>query len=180
VDLLKAFSMGKSFDDYTSDALLRSAVERQFEIVGEALNNLSKVDAQLASSIPDLRRIVAFRNVLIHGYATIDDALVWQVLSTRVPALDEVLNVSLARGGTGQGRVTSQPAGIDCTYTTTSTIGTCVNAFYPVGTQVRLEARPAAGSQFLGWAVEKSCPDAPDVTVLAGVAHICRPVFRLR
>jgi uncharacterized protein with HEPN domain len=84
--------MGKSFDDYTSDALLRSAVERQFEIVGEALNNLSKVDAQLASSIPDLRRIVAFRNVLIHGYATIDDALVWQVLSTRVPALDEVLN----------------------------------------------------------------------------------------
>jgi uncharacterized protein with HEPN domain len=62
------------------------------EIVGEALNNLSKVDAQLASSIPDLRRIVAFRNVLIHGYATIDDALVWQVLSTRVPALDEVLN----------------------------------------------------------------------------------------
>jgi uncharacterized protein with HEPN domain len=92
VELLKAFSMGKSFDDYTSDALLRSAVERQFEIVGEALNNLSKVDAQLASSIPDLRRIVAFRNVLIHGYATIDDALVWQVLSTRVPALDEVLN----------------------------------------------------------------------------------------
>jgi uncharacterized protein with HEPN domain len=78
VELLKAFSMGKSFGDYTSDALLRSAVERQFEIVGEALNNLSKVDAQLASSIPDLRRIVAFRNVLIHGYATIDDALVWQ------------------------------------------------------------------------------------------------------
>jgi hypothetical protein len=42
--------------------------------------------------MPDLRRIVAFRNVLIHGYATIDDALVWQVLRTRVPALDEVLN----------------------------------------------------------------------------------------
>jgi uncharacterized protein with HEPN domain len=84
--------MGKSFNDYASDALLRSAVERQFEIVGEALNNLPKVDAQLASSIPDLRRIVAFRNVLINGYATIDDALVWQVLSTRVPALDEVLN----------------------------------------------------------------------------------------
>ena len=84
--------MGKSFGDYTSDALLRSAVERQFEIVGEALNNLSKVDVQLASSIPGLRRIVAFRNVLIHGYATIDDALVWQVLTTRVPALEKVLS----------------------------------------------------------------------------------------
>lgn len=91
VELLKEFSMGKSFDDYTSDALLRSAVERQFEIVGEALNNLSKVDVQLASSIPDLPRIVAFRNVLIHGYATIDDALVWQVLTTRVPTLEKVL-----------------------------------------------------------------------------------------
>lgn len=95
VELLKEFSMGKSFDDYTSDALLRSAIERQFEIVGEALNNLSKVDTQLASSIPDLRRIVAFRNVLIHGYATIDDALVWQVLNTRVPTLEKVLSTLL-------------------------------------------------------------------------------------
>jgi hypothetical protein len=88
-------------------------------------------------------------------------------------------SVSLARGGNGQGRVTSQPAGIDCTFTATGAIGTCGNVFYPVGTQVRLEARPAAGSQFLGWEFETSCRDAPDVAVLAGVAHICRPVFRL-
>lgn len=88
-------------------------------------------------------------------------------------------SVSLARGGNGQGRVTSQPAGIDCTFTSTGTIGTCGNVFYAAGTQVRLDARPAAGSRFLGWEFETTCRDAPNVTVVAGVAHICRPVFAL-
>jgi uncharacterized protein with HEPN domain len=67
--------------------MLRSAVERQFEIVGEALNRLRLADATLASRIPDLARIVAFRNVLIHGYATIDDRLVWEVATERVRPL---------------------------------------------------------------------------------------------
>jgi uncharacterized protein with HEPN domain len=58
---------GKSFADFDSDLLLRSAVERQFEILGEALNRLARLDATLAARIPDLRRIVAFRNILIHG-----------------------------------------------------------------------------------------------------------------
>jgi uncharacterized protein with HEPN domain len=75
-ELLGEFSSGKSFADYQADAMLRSAVERQFEIVGEALNQLSKADADLAAAIPELGRIVAFRNILIHGYATVDDALV--------------------------------------------------------------------------------------------------------
>nr|WP_238598751.1 DUF86 domain-containing protein [Saccharothrix sp. ALI-22-I] len=48
---MRQFSAGKSFTDYESDAMLRSAVERQFEIIGEALNQLRKVDAELASAI---------------------------------------------------------------------------------------------------------------------------------
>lgn len=88
---MAAFSEGKTFDDYQADAMLRSAVERQFEVIGEALNQLSKVDSGLAAQIPDLRRIVAFRNILIHGYATVDDALVWQVLTERLPTLSEAL-----------------------------------------------------------------------------------------
>jgi len=89
-------------------------------------------------------------------------------------------SVSLARGGTGEGRVVSTPAGIDCTFTRTSTTGRCGNAFFPVGTRVRLEARAAGGSRFLGWEFETTCREAPSVTIQAGVAHICRPVFRLR
>ncbi|MCP2247847.1 HepT-like ribonuclease domain-containing protein [Lentzea aerocolonigenes] len=85
-ELLAEFSSGKSFTDYLDDAMLRSAVERQFEIIGEALNNLSKVSPELAAAVPDLPRIVAFRNILIHGYASVDDALVWQVLTEKQPA----------------------------------------------------------------------------------------------
>jgi uncharacterized protein with HEPN domain len=98
-DLLREFSAGKSFADYQADAMFRSAVERQFEIIGEALNQLSKLDSELASAIPELRRIVAFRNILIHGYATVDDALVWQVLTDKLPDLTAVLRKLLAEQG---------------------------------------------------------------------------------
>lgn len=67
--------------------MLKSAVERQFEIIGEALNALSRIDPQTAAAIPDLARIVAFRNVLIHGYATVDDRLVWGVVEGKLPVL---------------------------------------------------------------------------------------------
>ena len=74
-ELVHDFAQGQSFEDYQSNAMLRSAVERQFEIIGEALNQLSKVDPEAASHIPELPRIVAFRNILIHGYATVDGRL---------------------------------------------------------------------------------------------------------
>jgi uncharacterized protein with HEPN domain len=77
--------------------MVRPAIERQFEIIGESLNQLSKVDAGLAAEIPDLRRIVAFRNILIHGYATVDDALVWQVLNEKLPSLSRTLTTLLTR-----------------------------------------------------------------------------------
>ena len=60
--------------------MLRSAVERQFEIIGEACDQLAKTAPTLAERIPDLRRMVDFRNVLAHAYAIVDDALVWQAI----------------------------------------------------------------------------------------------------
>lgn len=76
--------------------MLKSAVERQFQIIGEALNRLRRVDPETAQAVPDLRRIVAFRNVLVHGYATIDDALVWEAATARVDALVDSLERLLA------------------------------------------------------------------------------------
>jgi uncharacterized protein with HEPN domain len=71
------FTAGKSYSVYSHDALLRSAVERQLEIVGEALARLTKVDRTIAEKITDHRQIIAFRNILVHAYAQIDDRLVW-------------------------------------------------------------------------------------------------------
>jgi uncharacterized protein with HEPN domain len=81
------FIGGKSFTDYNADILLRSAVERQLEIVGEALAQLSRTDPATASLISDHRRIIAFRNILIHGYAEIDQQIMWDVLEIKLPAL---------------------------------------------------------------------------------------------
>jgi uncharacterized protein with HEPN domain len=96
-ELLRSFISGKAWTDYVEAPMLRSAVERQFEIVGEALNRLSRTDPAVAEQIEDLPRIVAFRNVLIHGYATIDDAIVWEVATTRLSGLVELLTDLLER-----------------------------------------------------------------------------------
>ena len=85
--LIAEFVNGRAWRDYESDPMLRAAVERQFQIIGEALNRLSHADPATAVQIPDLPRIVAFRNVLVHGYAVIDDELVWEVATTRAPEL---------------------------------------------------------------------------------------------
>ena len=69
--------------------MLSSAVERQFEIIGEALTKLAKVDLETAALISEYRRIIAFRNILIHGYAQIDDRLVWGVLDSKLPTLSQ-------------------------------------------------------------------------------------------
>jgi uncharacterized protein with HEPN domain len=84
---IERFLSGKDFDDFLADEMLRSAVERQFEILGEALAQLSKVDPQIAEQIPDARNAIGFRNVLIHGYAKVDSAIVWQAATQSLPNL---------------------------------------------------------------------------------------------
>ena len=86
-DRLAEFLAGKTFADYQRDAMLRAAVERQFEIIGEAISQLARFDEELAARITNFRRIVAFRNILIHGYADVDDGLVWDVVETNLPLL---------------------------------------------------------------------------------------------
>lgn len=91
-DHVASFVEGRTWDDYQADKMLRSAVERQLEIVGEALNQLSRADPETTARIADLGRIVAFRNLLIHGYAIVDDRLVWEVATDRTDALITTLD----------------------------------------------------------------------------------------
>jgi uncharacterized protein with HEPN domain len=81
------FTSGKTLDDYRADRLLRSGVERQFEIIGEALAQLTKIDAPVAARIADHQRIIGFRNVLIHAYSRVNDDAVWEIVLTKLPTL---------------------------------------------------------------------------------------------
>lgn len=91
VEKITRFLNDKKWADYSSDELLKSAVERQFEIIGEALNKLSKIDNFTVNKIDDYQQIISFRNILIHGYADIDDRLVWSIVETKLPKLVEQL-----------------------------------------------------------------------------------------
>jgi uncharacterized protein with HEPN domain len=62
-------------------------VERKFEVIGEALNQLARVDSTLTERIPDVAQIVAFRNQLIHGYAKVNPVTVWNIVHGALPGL---------------------------------------------------------------------------------------------
>jgi uncharacterized protein with HEPN domain len=85
------FVAGKTFEDYARNRLLRSAVERQFEIIGEVLNQLCKIELQWADRVPDVPQIIAFRNLLIHGYASFNDLTVWRTIDESLPTLYETM-----------------------------------------------------------------------------------------
>lgn len=78
---------GRTLDDYLRDKLFRLAMERCFEIIGEALRRLDERDHVTASKITDFKRIIAFRNILIHGYSVVKHDIVWSVAEHQLPKL---------------------------------------------------------------------------------------------
>lgn len=85
---IASFTQGKTLSDYLDDRMLQLALEREFEIIGEALNRLERIDENgLATHIPEYRRIIGFRNIIAHGYDIIDDDSLWDLTQTRVPEL---------------------------------------------------------------------------------------------
>lgn len=86
-DAIVTFIAGLDGQTFAESELVHSAVERKFEIIGEALGQLAKLDPGLARRIPDVRGIIAFRNILIHGYATVELDRVWQTVELSLPGL---------------------------------------------------------------------------------------------
>ncbi len=86
----------KTLDDYRGDRLLRQAVERNFEIIGEAVGRLATLDAATAAKIGDYQQIISFRNLLIHGYDLIDESQVWDVIQSNLPTLEAEVSALLA------------------------------------------------------------------------------------
>lgn len=90
--LVHEFASGRTEAEFNSDLLVRSAIERQLEILGEALNRLRREDASTADRVPDLDKIIGMRNVIAHEYGDIDYEIVWRAATTAIPALIPVLS----------------------------------------------------------------------------------------
>jgi uncharacterized protein with HEPN domain len=90
-EAVQSFLRDRTYEAFVEDDLLRSGVERQLEIIGEALSQLARVDPQIAGGIVELPRIIAFRNILVHGYAAIDYDTVWRLIEDKLPELRAVL-----------------------------------------------------------------------------------------
>ena len=96
---------------YLDDWVLQAAVERQLEILGEALKNLRSVDPETAARIPDVHAIIATRNILVHAYARVDQRRVWEILTDDLPVLMPVLDHLLAEADAAQDAAEKRDAG---------------------------------------------------------------------
>ena len=85
--------LGKSRDffEYKKSKLIRRAVEREIEIIGEAINKVLKLDPKL--KIKNARKIIDTRNWVIHGYDKVDDVIIWGIVSKHLPKLKRELNI---------------------------------------------------------------------------------------
>jgi uncharacterized protein with HEPN domain len=83
---VQSFVTNRTLDQYLSDLLLRSAIERQVEIIGEAARGLSQAFKSAHPEIP-WRPMMAQRHRLAHEYGEIDNSLIWKVATVHVPAL---------------------------------------------------------------------------------------------
>jgi uncharacterized protein with HEPN domain len=101
---VETFTAVKSRADYIADLMLRSAVERQFEILGEALRRLAYRNPDIVARISEHQRIIAFRNLIAHGYDALDTDVVWQVIVEKLPVLLAEAESLLRDLDTGQPR----------------------------------------------------------------------------
>jgi uncharacterized protein with HEPN domain len=94
---VRKFTTDIDFQTYTVDLLIKSAVERQFVIIGEALNRINRVDPVMYNNIPHAERIIGFRNIIVHGYDIVSDQLVWQIVHSHLAELVDICKQLLGR-----------------------------------------------------------------------------------
>ncbi|MDA3789735.1 MAG: DUF86 domain-containing protein [Desulfobacula sp.] len=76
--------------EYQNNKLLRRGVEREIEIIGEAMSRILKIDPTI--NIKNTRKIVDTRNWVIHGYDKVDDVVIWGIISKNLPELKKEVN----------------------------------------------------------------------------------------
>lgn len=84
------FEGEKNFEKFKKNKILKRAIERELEIIGEATNRILKIDAGI--EISEARRIVNLRNMVIHAYDSVDDIIIWGILSKDIPKLKKEID----------------------------------------------------------------------------------------
>lgn len=94
-DAVAQFIDGADLAAYVADLMLRSAVERQLLIAGEAVNSIRRLDPMLVGTLGDARGMIDFRNILIHGYFHVNHEVVWMIASKDAPRLRAAAEAAL-------------------------------------------------------------------------------------
>lgn len=84
---IEEFTANKTLADYQTNRMLKMAIEREYEIVGEALRRMETQFPGKFLQVSDGRRIIDFRNILAHGYDSISDEIVWSVTQNNLQVL---------------------------------------------------------------------------------------------
>ncbi len=96
IELIESFTSDVSkYDDYIADLKTQSAVERQLGIIGEAVNKFEKLFPD--STFVNARKIVGFRNRLIHAYDVVDPSIIWAILKKHLDPLKKEVNSRLKK-----------------------------------------------------------------------------------
>jgi uncharacterized protein with HEPN domain len=85
----------RNFFEYQKNKLVRRAVEREIEIIGEATNRILKIDPEF--NLTNARQIVDTRNWVIHSYDKVDDVIIWGIISIHLPQLKIEIDNYLAQ-----------------------------------------------------------------------------------
>lgn len=97
IEEVDSFFVGraKKFEEYSTDILLKRAIERNLEIIGEAMNRILKENPEI--EIDNARRIIGLRNQIIHGYDTVSDENIWGIIMIHLPKLQKEVDSLIER-----------------------------------------------------------------------------------
>jgi len=87
IEEIENFTNGKDFSDFQKDRSLQLIVEREFEIIGEALNRLCRIVPDIEQKLPETYRIIGLRNIIAHGYDILEYEILWDIVENKIPLL---------------------------------------------------------------------------------------------
>lgn len=87
----------KNFFDYRKNTMLKRAIERDLEIIGEAVNRIIKREPSFEKNISNAKAIIGLRNQVIHSYDTISDEIIWSIIINHLPKLKKEIDYLIAK-----------------------------------------------------------------------------------